>query len=183
MKVFALLVAMLLMAACSAASPGSEDHAAVQDRDAAIARIHPSIGEVAWQPYAAPPRLVLTLDGSGWDEAHVFYGFAIDASSALAKLEKKKLRPTDHDVTFMLRVKGADSKNRNVLHLRIPGSAAAGSQQANASGDARALLQQSTVEFNGRMGRDLVRAFCSSSKYQGPNGVQSVPDFCRRALG
>lgn len=150
--------------------------------DEAIKEIHRAITSVDHQPFADPPRLALTMKGSGWDAAGIFYGFATDARSVLEKLSKSNMLPVGEDVMFILRVEDTTGEWRNVLHLLVPRAAIEGLAAAQWQNADNALLLHAQVDYNGRMGREVVGAFCSSDKYQGATGLMSAPAFCDRAV-
>ncbi len=192
MKRVLLLLIVATLAACGgkppeqkstdAATAGSQGAADTNDEaknDAAIQKLHRSIGAIDRQPFATPPRLVLTLNGSGWDEAALFYGFAGDAHSVLEKMSKKGLLPQGHDLVFILRAESTDSQKRNILHLQVPGAAV--TEILSAGNSTAALLEGATIDFNGRMGRDVVATFCDGNPYQGTAGLMPTPEFCRQA--
>lgn len=151
----------------------------------AIAKLNPKLVAVDTQPFATPPRLVMTIKGSGWGESDILPGFAVDATSLLKKMAKKKLIPVDHGITFIIRVEGeSEGKMReyNVLHIAIDQQVVQ-SISGGADVSAQALLDSSDVEFNGRLGRRITERFCSDEKYQGAAGVLRTVAFCDQALG
>ncbi|MCD7096968.1 hypothetical protein [Stenotrophomonas sp. MMGLT7] len=152
--------------------------------DKALKKLDDRLVSVDHMPMATPPRLVLTLKGDGWDEAAVFQNFAMDARRLLTKMGERKLLPADEDITFILRVGtvGGDGRDaeQNIVHLTLPATAAtqvAGTDNKNAESE---LLRHARAEFNGRMGREVVTAFCNSDRSQ---MVVPAATFCQQALG
>jgi len=158
-------------------APAAGEGAGTKASDQAIQSVHRSVVAVDHMPFAAPPRLVLTLATSGWDEAGIFYGFANDAAAVLKALQKKSLVPAGEDIVFILRAEGTDGVARNLLNLHVPERAFTASNPSPA-----ALLESAKVEFNGSTGRATVSAFCDSGVYQGGAGMLNVPSFCGAAL-
>lgn len=158
-------------------APAASEGAGTKASDQAIQSVHRSVVAVDHMPFAEPPRLVLTLAGSGWDEAGVFYGFAIDAAAVIKAMQKKGLVPDDEDFVFILRADGTDGVARNILHLQVPKNVLTATAPSPA-----ALLENSDVIYNGPMGRAVGTAFCNSSVYQGGAGMLNVPQFCGKAL-
>lgn len=150
------------------------------DTDAAIRKLDKRIVAVDHQPYATPPKLVLTLAGDGWDEAGMFYGFAISSGAVLDDLAKAKLLPDGQDVVFILRAPMTGGDPINVLHLTLPAADAAA--LAGTRPTVPAVLERASVEFNGRHGREIVTAFCADAKFQGGAGLARTPKFCDLAL-
>ncbi len=144
--------------------------------------LHRNIHDVSHQLYAEPMRLVVTVNGSGWDEAAIFHDFVGDTLKILKEMEKKKVLPPGHDFSFILRVEDTRGEWRNSLHLEVPGQTAAAAIASSRQRAAQELLGTATVIFNGPIGREVVTDFCNRSLYQGPSGVMDTPAFCRRAL-
>jgi len=195
MKEILLILALAGLSGCAPTTAPQGSEAEISEADetsrensidpAPIMKLHPNIVAVDTQPFATPPRLVMTLKGSGWRESDILHGFASNATSILKKMAKKKLIPADHGITFILRIEvesGGEMLDRNVLHLSIDQpvvvSAAGG---ANVS--AQVLMNTSDVSFNGRLGRRITEQFCADDKYQGAGGVLRTVNFCSKALG
>jgi hypothetical protein len=164
----------------------AQSHEAAQPQgaaDKALKKLDARIVSVDHMPMATPPRLVLTLKGDGWDEAAVFQNFAIDARRLLTKMGEQKLLPTGEDITFILRVEiiGGDGQSgeKNIVHLTIPARVAAQIAVTDNKNAASELLRHAHAEFNGRMGREVVTAFCNSDRSQ---MVVPAATFCMQAL-
>lgn len=195
MKEIMLILALAGLAGCAPTTAPQGSEAKISEADessrensidpAPLMKMHPNVVAVDAQPFATPPRLVMTLKGNGWRESDILHGFASNATSIPKKMAKKELIPADHGITFILRIEvesGGEMLDRNVLHLSVDQpfvEAVAGG--ANVS--AQALLNTSDVSFNGRLGRRLTEQFCGDDKYQGADGVLRTVDFCSKALG
>lgn len=161
----------------------AQSHEAAQPQgaaDKALKKLDARIVSVDHMPMATPPRLVLTLNGSGWDEAAMFYGFIVDATRVLDLMAAKNLVPAGEDVVFILRAPMTSGDAINVLHLELAAEHVVVMAGKNPS--VPALLQQARVEFNGRHGREIVTAFCRSDRYQGAGGLAATPAFCANAF-
>jgi hypothetical protein len=194
MKELLLILALAGLAGCSIAdgtqgstvSTGAakEDRSTTPDKES-ISNLHRNIVAVDLQEFATPSRIVVTLKGVGWSESDILYGFAVDATSVLKKMGKKKLIPAGQGVTFILRVDtefGGQTQPKNVVHIAVS-QPVVQTVTTGADISAESLLNSATTEFNGRMGRELTQRFCSDDKYQGASGVFRTVEFCQSALG
>lgn len=195
MKEIFLILALVGLAGCSPPPAAQDSEIAASEADetsrensidpAAVMRLHPKVVAVDTQPFATPPRLVITLKGDGWGESDILPGFARDANYVLKKMAKKKLIPSDHGITFILRIEaesGDKMLDLNVLHLSVD-QPVVESIADGASISAQVFLNTSDVSFNGRMGRVITQRFCADDKYQGAGGVLRTAEFCAKALG
>jgi len=158
-------------------------------RDEKLRRLDKKIVAIDYADSADEPTVWITLKEDGWDEASTFYGFAVGASSLLKKAMKDRLVEEGRIVIFILRVDMVSSdgdgmsktSESNILDLVVPATAVAEFLADSERAAPSALLRLSKVEFRGRTGREVVQAFCKSSRFQGPSGVAPSATFCRQS--
>jgi hypothetical protein len=158
--------------------------------DTKIQKLADDIVAVDHMDHATPPKLVITLKKSGWDEKQTFYAFVGDASQIVAKATDKKLTANGVDFVFILRVAvssvdgdGAKkTSDQNILQILVPAADVPAILADKDRPAESALLRRAQVEFNGRIGRDMVTDFCTAELYQGRSGVSPSKTFCQSAL-
>lgn len=159
------------------------------DRDNKLKKLDKDIVSIHHMDLADPPRILITLKADGWGEASAFHSFASSAAALLKKSEKEYLLDEGHDVVFIMEVEvvaedgdGMAKKSRsNILDLHLPAASRSDFLADTERPEASALLRLSKVEYRGRVGRKVVRAFCDSSWHQGASGISPSATFCRQA--
>lgn len=160
-----------------------------KSRDAKLMRLDKKIVAIEHMDLSEPPRVWITLKENGWDEASTFYGFSVDASTLLKKAMKANLIEEGRDVAFILQVDMvasdgdgmSETSQSTILNLIVPATSIADFLADSERSAPSNLLRLSKVEFRRRAGKDVVRAFCASSRFQGPSGVAPSATFCRQS--
>ncbi len=158
------------------------------ERDKRLTKIDKDIVTIHHMDLSDPPKVWITLNADGWGEASAFHSFASSAAELLKKSEKDGLLEAGRDVVFIMNVEvvsedgdGLSKKSRsNVLNLLLPADSRSEFLQDTERKGASALLRLAKFESRGRVGREIVRAFCDSPIYQGSSGVAPSATFCRQ---
>ncbi len=159
-------------------------------RDEKLRRLDKNIVSIDYMESTDAPKVWITLKQDGWNEASTFYGFAVGASSLLKRAVKGNLIEEGRTVVFILRVdmiaNDGDGMTKtsqsNILDLVVPANSIAEFVEDSERTSPSALLRLSHVDFRGRRaGREVVSAFCASSRYQGPAGLAPSATFCRQS--
>lgn len=158
------------------------------DRDKKLKKLDKDIVTIHHMDLSDPPKVWITLKADGWGEASAFHGFASGAAALLKKAEKEALLEAGRDVAFIMEVEvvsedgdGLSKSSRaNVLNVVLPAASRSDFLADGERTGASALLRLAKFESRGRVGREVARAFCDSSIYQGSSGVSPSATFCRQ---
>ena len=159
------------------------------ERDKKLTKLGNDIVTIHHMDLSDPPRVWITVKADGWGEASAFHGFASSAAALLKKADKQGLLEDGRDVVFIMETElvsedgdGMSKKSRsNILNLVLPTGSRSEFLADTERRGASALLRLAKVEYRGRVGREVVRAFCESPIYQGSSGVSPSATFCRQA--